>query len=181
MKIKRYILIGLFVPLIILSGITFVHVVEPYPECPARYEWSEMDQKCIITPKPVEPGEEPEQFSPNIAVWFNVGVTENQAKNLIESFGLTKYKLSDPIVWEGGKGTDIGGMAVIEVSQGSAQEYIQKFKESDIVKTADLNIVYEPGEENGRQRGYDNTILIVGIIVGIVFVFFLIWYRFLRK
>ncbi len=116
MKVKF--LVGLFVFLVLLTGITFIYSIKL---------------------KPIEPSK---PFNPNIAVWFNVGVTENQAKDLIESFGLTKYKLSNTIVWEGGKGTDIGGMAVIEVTQGSEQDYIKKFKEGDLVKTADLNIVY---------------------------------------
>ena len=133
---------------------------------------------AIGEPKPVEPiNLEKEPFNPNIAVWFNVGVTENQAKDLIESFGLPRYTLSDRIVWEGKKGIDIGGMAVIEVPQGSEQDYVQRFKESNIVKTADLNIVYEPGRQNKKEE-INKPLLTVGIVIAVIFVLFFIWYKF---
>lgn len=124
MRKKLYWLI--IIAFILLGGAFFAQSIKP--------------EVATIKPEPVNPGQ---KFSPSIAVWFNAGVTENQAKDLIESFGLTKYTLSDPIVWEGGRGTDIGGMAVMEVPQGSEQDYIQRFKEVDIVKNAGSSIIVE--------------------------------------
>lgn len=94
-----------------------------------------------ITPRPTKPDEGITTFNPNLIVWFKVGITENEAKYLIESFGLSKYKLSDPEVWED---AEHSGVAVIEVPLGSEDEYIQRFRSNDMVLDAQLNIVYEP-------------------------------------
>jgi len=100
-----------------------------------------VDLLAHIIPRPTEPHEKTTTFSPNIIVWFKMGVTETEAKHMIESFGLSKYKLSDPETWEN---TEHCGVAVIEVLHGSENEYIQRFRSNDMVLEAQLNIVYEP-------------------------------------
>jgi hypothetical protein len=159
-NMKTKLLIILFISLILISGISPVYAVEP---------------------QPIEPGKEPEKFGPSILVWFKLNVTKNEAVNLIESFKLSKYKLSEPGWNEESWADNIGGMVAIEVPQGSEQEFIQKFKESDLVKTADLDIIYGPGGQNEQQIFYNNLVIIISIIIVIIFVLFLIWYKFFRK
>ncbi len=104
-------------------------------------------QITLIEPLPEVPSTEPiEPPKPAVWVWFKLNISKNQAIDLIESFGSSKYQLSGPGWDETSWSDNIGGMAVIEVPEGSEQECIQKFKESNIVQTADLNIVYEATE-----------------------------------
>ncbi len=106
--------------------------------CPMEAFLSGIIFTPIITPEPIEP-EESEKFNPNIAVWFKINVTENEAKNLIESFNLSKYKLSEPGWDEESWSDNIGGMVVIEVPFGTENDYIQMFNSSDIVYLASLS------------------------------------------
>lgn len=129
-KISLAFLMGLLIfciPLTVLS-------------CHSNYE-GVVNLLAHIIPQPIKPSERITTLNPNLIVCFKIGITENEAKYLIESFGLSKYKLSDPEVWEN---TEQGGVAVIEVPSGSEDEYIPKFKSNDIVLDAQLNIVYEP-------------------------------------
>jgi len=100
-----------------------------------------VDLLTHIIPRPTEPHEKTTTFNPNLIVWFKLGITETEAEHLIESFGISKYKLSDPKNWES---TEHGGVAVIEVPCGSEDEYIQEFRSNDMVLDAQLNVVYEP-------------------------------------
>ena len=93
-----------------------------------------------ITPQPTRPDESIITFNPSIIVWFKTGTRENETKHLIESFDLSRYKLSDPEIWENAEHC---GVAVIEVPSGSEDEYIQKFKSNGMVLDAQLNVVYE--------------------------------------
>ncbi len=99
-----------------------------------------------IIPQPIEPGEEtPSLEHPVISVWFKVGVTENEAKDLIESFGLFKYQLSDPKTWND---PEHGGVALIEVPSDSENEYIKNFKSCNIVLDAQQNVAFESDKGN---------------------------------
>lgn len=94
-----------------------------------------------ITPQPSGPDEKVTSFNPNLIVWFKTGITRNEAERLIESLGISKYKLSDPKTW---KNAEYGGVVVIEVPSGSEDEYIQNFRSDDRVLDVQINLVYEP-------------------------------------
>lgn len=101
-----------------------------------------------IIPRPLEPHEQqPSVKNFTISVWFNVGVTESEAKDLIESVGVGRleYELSDPKTWND---PEHGGMAIVDVPTGLEEQYLHSFKSSDIVLDAQLNIIYESNEGN---------------------------------
>lgn len=126
--------------LVLFMGLMVVGIPLTVLSCHQNYEGF-VDLLAHIIPHPTEPHEKTTAFNPNLIVWFKIGVTESEAKHLIESFGLSKYKLSDPEHWES---AEHGGVAVIEVPCGSEDEYIQEFRSNDMVLDAQLNIVYEP-------------------------------------
>ena len=177
----KNILIGLFVFLVLLSGITVAYAVAPDPVC-QEGEWDSELQRCIFAPGVRPPGEKIGPFIPSIAVYFKIGVTENQAKDLIESFGLTKYRLVGPEAWERREeGIDFGGGAYVKFPEGTEEEYIQKFNASDIVYIAQSDAVYQAGGQDEKQRGYNNIILVIGGIAVIIFALFLVWYKFFKR
>lgn len=56
---KAKILIGTLFFLILVGSFGFVFGAELFPECPTGRQWDPELKKCVVTPKPVKPEEEP--------------------------------------------------------------------------------------------------------------------------
>jgi len=143
MKLDYYKWMGVMIRkifLVLFMGLMVFVIPLTVLSCHQNYEGF-VDIIAHIIPRPAEPHESTTTFSSNLIVWFKIGVTENEAKHLIESFGLSKYKLSDPENWEN---AEHNGVAVVEVPSGSEDEYILMFRSNDMVLDAQLNVVYEP-------------------------------------
>lgn len=121
-----------------------------------------------------------------ILVGFDEDVTEDEAKELIESYGFSYESVfKGPNSWES---PYLKAMLVF-VPEGDEQEWIDAFSQEDIVEYAELNYIVtigegsenhvgidppgqEPGENSTDLRNFNWAFIVGGFILVAVILFF---------